>query len=393
MSAAVSATGLCPFHLHPDNSDERKSAAFAVDAKGAGGGIVVRDFAGAKAVLRDPSARQAGFLADLVGRVSVMRAPILYLHGAEHRRQRGATARFFAPRVVDTTYRTLMEQTADAEIARFLAAGRGDLDAMALTMAVTIAAEIVGLTDSDRAAMARRLDLLATGMAIRSTRIGTLVDFARAQARMLLFLWRDVKPAIRARRATRRADVISHLLDEGYGDTEILTECITYGAAGMVTTREFITMAGWHLLERGDLRARFLVGDETQRIAILEEILRLEPVVGTLQRRITAEQTAPVVTIDVRAANADPAATGACPHRLDPDRVMGERVGRAGLAFGDGEHRCPGAQVALQESAIFLDRLLRVPGLRLARTPDIGWNGLIAGYELRGATLTCEAAQ
>jgi hypothetical protein len=46
----------------------------------------------------------------------------------------------------------------------------------------------------------------------------------------------------------------------------------------------------------------------------------------------------------------------------------------------------------LQEAAIFLDRLLRVPGIRLARTPDIGWNALIAGYELRGATLACDGA-
>jgi len=36
--------------------------------------------------------------------------------------------------------------------------------------------------------------------------------------------------------------------------------------------------------------------------------------------------------------------------------------------------------------------LLRVPGIRLARTPDIGWNALIAGYELRRATLALDGA-
>jgi cytochrome P450 len=35
---------------------------------------------------------------------------------------------------------------------------------------------------------------------------------------------------------------------------EILRECLMGEAAGMVTTREFIVMACWYLLEREDLR-------------------------------------------------------------------------------------------------------------------------------------------
>jgi cytochrome P450 len=370
--------------------DDRKSAAVA---QAGGGGMqmrVVRDFAEARGLLRNPDARQAGFLADLVNKVSLTRAPILYQHGAEHRRQRSATARFFAPRVVTTAYRALMERTSDELVGRLTTTRTADLDELGLEMAVTIAAEIVGLTDSDRAGMARRLGALVTGMPQGGSRLATILGFARGQARSLNFFLRDVKPAIASRRRERREDVISHLLDEGYGEREILTECLTYGAAGMITTREFITMAGWHLLENHRLRARFLDGDEASRIAILEEILRLEPVVGMLFRRIDTEPT--IVALDVRGANADAAAVGGCPHRIDPDRTTADKVGRAGLAFGDGEHRCPGAQVALQEAAIFLDRLLRVPGIRLARTPDIGWNALIAGYELRGATLACDGA-
>ena len=64
----------------------------------------------------------------------------------------------------------------------------------------------------------------------------------------------------------------------------------------------------------------------------------------------------------------------------------------AGLAFGDGEHRCPGAGVALAEAEVFLDRLLRVPGLRLERVPDISWNPLVTGYELRGCELVVDRA-
>jgi len=202
---------------------------------------------------------------------------------------------------------------------------------------------------------------------------------------MLNFYVRDVFPAVLARRRAPREDVISHLIAEGYSDRAILTECVTYAAAGMVTTREFITMAGWHLLERDELRTRFLATDETGRIAILEEILRLEPVVGVLSRR--NPNTGQIFTIDIRQANADVAAVGACPHAVDPDRALAARVGSAGLAFGDGSHRCPGASIAILETAIFLDRLLRVAGLTLEAPPQINWNALITGYELRDCRL------
>lgn len=58
---------------------------------------------------------------------------------------------------------------------------------------------------------------------------------------MMAFFLLDVRPAIAARRREPREDLISHLISRGYSDMNILTECITYGAAGMVTTREFIT--------------------------------------------------------------------------------------------------------------------------------------------------------
>ena len=57
----------------------------------------------------------------------------------------------------------------------------------------------------------------------------------------------------------------------------------------MVTTREFICVAAWHMLEHPELRARYLAGGEEERYAILHEILRLEPVAGHLHRRATAD--------------------------------------------------------------------------------------------------------
>jgi cytochrome P450 len=172
---------------------------------------------------------------------------------------------------------------------------------------------------------------------------------------------------------------------------------MTYAAAGMVTTREFIVMAAWHMFERDALRARYLAGTDEEQLAILEEILRLEPVASMLSRRAVEEMpesqlgSMPAGTlfhIDIRAANLDEAAVGPCPHALDPDRSA--KSGAASLSFGHGAHRCPGSQVAMHESRIFLDRLLRLPGIRLKRAPKIGWHNMLMSYELRKAIVTCD---
>ncbi|CAM5353337.1 hypothetical protein SANTM175S_02136 [Streptomyces antimycoticus] len=110
----------------------------------------------------------------------------------------------------------------------------------------------------------------------------------RQNANWLRIYWGDVRPAVRARRRRRRDDLISHLLDEGCSAGEVLAECITFAAAGMVTTREFVNVAAWHLFGDAALLARYRAADEPGRIAILQEILRLEPVIGRLRRRTTA---------------------------------------------------------------------------------------------------------
>ena len=123
----------------------------------------------------------------------------------------------------------------------------------------------------------------------------------RTTAALLGFYRLDVKPAIRARRRRPADDVISQLLQQDFSDLEILTEALTYAAAGMATTREFVTVAAWHLLDEPDLRARYLAAERGEREAILHEILRLEPVVGELRRTtrepLTVDTAAGPVTI------------------------------------------------------------------------------------------------
>ncbi|MGJ4931990.1 cytochrome P450 [Bradyrhizobium sp. HKCCYLS2038] len=323
---------------------------------------------------------------------------MLYQDGESHQKQRSATARFFAPRVVATRYRELMEAMSRDLVAQFCATRRARLDDMSLALAVAVAADIIGLTDSPRDAMAARLNRFFT-MPAGDGPVSTLLSAIAGQLRTFTFYLFDVRPAISARRREPREDVISHLIAEGYSNREILTECLTYGAAGMATTREFIVMASLRLFEDDALRARFLAADEPQRMSILEEVLRLEPVVSVLKRRTACEMTVQtdagtttiparsVVEIDVGAANRDEAAAGACPHQFDPDRARPAKGSASLMSFGDGPHRCPGAAVALQEAAIFLDHLMRVPGLRLEQRPTKTTNPVSSGYELRDAVI------
>ena len=239
-----------------------------------------------------------------------------------------------------------------------------------MRLATQVAAQVVGLTNSSIKGMSSRLNTFFEGDPTEfSWRPDKLWRFLMTQSATLRFFYQDVKPAIRARRKQPGEDVISHLLSKGYSDAEILTECITYAAAGMVTTREFIVMAAWHLLENDTLRETYVNADEKARQNILQEILRLEPVVGHLYRRatksLTLEHEGETLTIpagaridlDIRAANADPETVGAEPLQLCPARPLERGVQGAVMSFGDGHHRCPGAYIALQESDIFLTRL------------------------------------
>jgi cytochrome P450 len=363
----------------------------------------LRSYATVRQVLRNADAtRQAGFNAELVGKTG-LRQPVLFQDGAEHLEQRTAIARFFTPKTVDDAYTALMEDLSDELIADLRRKGRADLSDLSLALAVQVAARVVGLTDSRAPGMARRLEaVLALERLERLSPLRRTIHMASAQLRLLRFYLQDVRPAIRVRRKAPREDVISHLLGLGYKPAEILIECITYGAAGMATTREFIGMAAWHLLENEPLRRDYLEAEEGERHRILHEILRLEPVVGHLYRRAVAdvvvEHEGATVTIpagsridlDVRAANADPAAVGDDPLQVCPHRRLAPRVQPPVHSFGDGAHRCPGAFIAIKESDVFLQRLLRLP-LHVAAPPRIEWNDLIESYEVRDFAVTLAA--
>ena len=394
----------CPFHASSEHrttqAAPRPEAEVTLDAHGH---YRVHSFEAARQVLRSEGVRQAGFAAEQVSEVpSLGRAPVLYAEGEHHHEMRRSTARYFTPAAV-SAYQPMMVRLADELMARLAREGEVNLDDLSLHMAVEVAAQVVGLTSSAWPGLEKRVmnfveggndvtpPAVLGGRSAAATRGGGKLRAILDQSKVLSFFLIDVKPAIAARRKAPRDDLISHLLTRKYTDLEILTECLTYGTAGMVTTREFISAAAWHLLERPELKNEYLHAPEAERHATLQEILRLEPVVSSLYRRSQQELTVGGVTVpagsvlslDVVHANTDPGLLGETGEQVCPARDLPRGVQPPVLAFGDGHHRCPGAYLAIRESDVFLRRLLMLD-VKVVTPPTVTYNETVKGYELRG---------
>jgi cytochrome P450 len=369
---------------------------------------VTRSFRFAREILRSPEMRQAASSADSMDFSKPDEISFFFLHGDEHKKRRASVAAHFAPKAIVSRYNPLMQETMDRVIAEFQKTGTGILDEMSLQLAADVTMEIVGLTDTDRKDLTRQIKRIMGSQNSFDKRplYRFFHDVAFGWFFNGLYVWRIMKlyrehivPAAEARRAKPGNDVMTYMVQNNYSKKGMIIEVMTYAGAGVSTTREFMVLAAWQLCDHPELRERFLAGDEDEQFAIIEEILRLDPIAGFLYRKPvnevpeTVEGTIPsgqLLAIDIRGANADEAVVGECPFQIDPDRAKRQKVAGSWMSFGDGPHRCPGSQVALHETRIFLDRLLRVPGFKLSVPPKVYWSLSTQGYELREAVVTCD---
>ncbi len=391
-------TQSCPID-HSSSTGVRKTQAAHISAhpsieQDSHGVWQIRSFDLCRQILRSDGTRQAGFSAEQLGpNIKHMREPILYLEGERHKQLRSQTAKFFTPSTTNTKHKHIMQNLTGELIARLEQKGTADLSQLSLELAVGVAAEVIGLSGSSRQGLAARIGAFAFNPTIIPKWQQKLLRLTAAY-KIMAFFFLDVRPAIMARRKKPQDDLISHVLGLGYKPFEVLGECVTYGAAGMLTTREFISVCVWHLLERPALRARYLVAPESERHAILGEILRLEPVIGTLKRRTTAplelENTiipsGALLHLHIYAANADSHTVGEHPNDLCPARPLPKSVQEPVMSFGDGHHRCPGSFLAFAETDVFLLRLLALP-IKLVSTPKVTFNPTLEGYEIRNLML------
>jgi cytochrome P450 len=387
------------------NRDDRKTARlyeegkiFKRDAE------IFRDAETVKSILRSTHLVQDGLDAAAQKRLKPEEIPLIFLDGKLHRDRRKHITSYFAPRYIKEHFEPLMRKTADMLVADLERDKQLRIDEVSWQMAVTLVGDLIGVTrGKSRAEMkqtAKRIEncLYATKMRLMTGWRLRLAKIRRAWD-MWVFWRKDVKPTMIARRNQPQDDVISRLVAENYSNTAILADVLMLCGAGMQTTREFISMAAWHMLEKDYLREAFLAADYEGKMGILEEILRLDPIVSTLYRRAPedlAEKAQGEFTpgqrygVSIRHANHDPAAVGECPHAIDLSRK--EKLGDQApmMSFGNGMHRCPGSPLALNETLFLLDRLLRVPGIRLASQPVMEWEPNVSTFEISNVLVTCD---
>jgi len=391
--------------------DDRKTAHLIGEAvKPFPGSRISRSYEFSREILRSPNMRQAGASADSIKVDNPDHTSFFFLDGEVHKRRRASVAAYFTPKAILTRYNPLMERTMAEMIAEFRKAGGANLDVLALELAGAVTLEILGLTESDRPMTVNLLKkLMNSGSSFDKRPLHRFINdkvlgpYRRARMGYLMKkLYTDcIVPAAQARKLEPKNDVVSYMVRNEYGVKAMIIETMTYSGAGVSTTREFMQVAAWQLFDHPDLKERFLTEDENGQFKIIQELLRLDPVAGYLYRRTNDAVHSNVggqipkgqlLAIDIRGSNQDAASVGENPYAIDPDRAEKTNQLPTWASFGDGPHRCPGAQVALHETRIFLNHLFRVPGLKLEKAPDIGWSMSTQGYEMRNMMVSCTRA-
>jgi cytochrome P450 len=192
------------------------------------------------------------------------------------------------------------------------------------------------------------------------------------------------------RRASPREDAMSRLANVRFADGElpeamdVVRLATILFAAGQETTARLLS-AGMRVLAEQPALADELRRDAEAIPNFVEECLRLEsPIKGTFRLALRDATVAGVeipegsmLMLMVGAANRDPRVFP------DPDRFDAKRANaRRNIAFGHGEHFCPGASLARAEARISFERLLaRLGDLKLV---DAGALSYAPTFMIRG---------
>jgi cytochrome P450 len=195
---------------------------------------------------------------------------------------------------------------------------------------------------------------------------------------------------IEERRAAPREDVLSRLANVRFPDGElpevmdVVRIAAIVFAAGQETTARLLC-AGMRILAEQPALADGLRRDPDAIPNFIEECLRLEgPIKGSFRLALRDTTLAGVaipagamVMAVIGAANRDPRVF------TDPERFDARRTNaRRNIAFGYGEHFCPGASLARAEARISFERLLaRLDDFEL---PDPGGLSYAPTFVIRG---------
>jgi len=274
-----------------------------------------------------------------------------------HTRMRSLVSKAFTTRRVaelEPQIRALAVRYLDAAVE----AGSFDMVAdVAGKLPMDVISEMIGVPPADRAEVRRLADLLVH----RQEGVFDVPQEGMEAALVLAGYFADM---VAARRATRRDDLTSGLLDaeidgDRLSDDEVISFLFLMVVAGNETTTKLLANAWYWAWRFPDEKAKALAdparaGDwveETLRFDTSSQML-LRVTTGEVELRGTVLPDGERVLLLVGSANRDPLVFA------EPDRYDIDRDTTKLISFGGGRHFCLGAPLARLEARVTLEELV-----------------------------------
>jgi cytochrome P450 len=289
----------------------------------------------------------------------------------DHTRERAILMRLITPKRLRDN-EEFMWRLADRQLGEFVSDGRCEfISAYTQPFAMLVVADLLGVPEEDHERFREFFGLSRNPGAIGGD------SEANAEPELNALGWLDDRfvQYIEDRRRAPRDDVLTHLALATYPDgttpevINVVRTATFLFAAGQETTARLLAAALKHLAEYPELQDE-LRADRDRIPNFLEEVLRIESPVKADFRLARHDTTVggidvaagtPVVLLN-GAANRDPRRFE-CPAEFRVDRPNAQ----SHLAFGRGNHSCPGAPLARAEGRVSLERILdRMRDIRLS---------------------------
>ena len=337
--------------------------------------ITLTTYADARDAFRSRDLRQS--LYDAGDRL--MHGVIVNLHGDEHLARRRLENRLFRRDTFAWYERERIPHIIDAVLREPMAAGHGDLLALARRTMMTLSMDVAGVDLPPGADEFERIYGLMDDLARASTvahAVGDTQAIIDAGDLALDAFDREFfEPSLQRRRALVEQfergeidepdlprDVLTTLLRNHdrleLADATVLREVAYFPWVGSHSTSHQLVHAMHHMFEwmANDPSSRTtLEHDDITRQRFVHESMRLHPASPVALRIADDDVTlrsgrvlprGEPITISVHDANRDPIVFPGHADRFDPYREVGDGVAPWGLSFGHGTHACLGQELA-----------------------------------------------
>lgn len=276
----------------------------------------------------------------------------------EHTRTRGLLSRLLTPKRLKEN-EDFMWRLADRQLDEFLSSGHCEfLDAYARPFSGLVIADLLGVPTEDH----DEFRAVFSGQVVGSIEDDSLTRTLNP----LEYLDDKFSTYITERRREPRADVLTELAQAKYpdGSTPEVIDVVRLAAflfaAGQETTTKLLSFGLRMIAERADIQTQ-LREDRSRIPAFVEETLRMESPVKCHFRMTRTSAT--VGDVDIPAGSTVmllPGASNRDDRKFElPNEFRVDRPNvREHVAFGRGNHSCPGAPLARAEGRISINRIL-----------------------------------